>query len=690
MNAPQPIETIRPDNFNVESETKSQLNLWEYWRLFRRHWISVAIIGLAGFLIAGWYGDSLTPMYSASVAVVIDPNRGKPPGAAEVSYYYTQQLYFNTQQTILNSRVIAERTARKLTQTEKDLLVARKAPGMFAQAVADFKKELTELLSPAAKPAPKGTATKITPDAEAEGVLTYWGGRIRGGRRISPSGDSQIMTISFVSPNPQIAALVANKMADAYIEYIAESAETLSAQTGKWMAQQVERLRDNLTESQNALQKFRIQEGLVDLKNVQELASNRLQSVNQELATAQKSVEELSKRYGPKHPKLIRARSQLASAKQNLSKESHSILLNTDQELQLAKLENDANSSSEIYELFLSRFRKMDFASSSSVSPIYMLDRAQVPGGPFSPNKKRIATTGLFGGLFLGLLLAWLREKLDNTFHNPAQLESEFGISVLGAVPLLGKDERRFDHKMQRKSRIRDVGQFERFYFHNSKSPFAEAINHIRTGVLYSSAEQSPKSVLITSAIQSEGKTTFATNLALAFSQLGETILIDADLRKPRVHQMAGVKHSSGGLVELLIGRATLEDVLITDEGSHSLKILKSGTIPPNPQEILSSKRLDDLLVEFEDRFDHIVIDCAPVLPVSDALVLSSKVDALILLAEANATSRDLVADALKKVRSVNAPLIGAVLSLFNRKRTSYYGRYAYYSKYYSYAYGKK
>jgi len=240
---------------------------------------------------------------------------------------------------------------------------------------------------------------------------------------------------------------------------------------------------------------------------------------------------------------------------------------------------------------------------------------------------------------------------------------------------------------MRRKTKHVNIGEFERFYSHNPKSAFAESINHVRTSVLFSKADHSPKTILITSAIQSEGKTTLATNLALAFSQQGKTLLMDADLRKPRIHHMTNDKTSHGGIVECLVGKSKVESVIVPDLLIPSLSILKCGVIPPNPQELLSSKNFKNLLKSLEEKFEYIVIDCAPVLPVSDALVVSPLVDGIILLAEANATAKDLIREAKMRLQSVGAPLLGAVLSQFDHKRNIYYGGYQKYSSYYTYSY---
>lgn len=678
---PQPAEPLEDD---------SGINLMEYWRIFRRHWISVIALGIAGYLGALWYANSLTPMYSASVTLVVDPSRGSTGISDPYINYYSQKLFYDTQQTVLMSREIAERTAEKLSAVERERLVTPPEPRGIEKLTSDIGGAMRTLFSQVGQPqasAPTPVPAPDMPNAAAR-PLTRYGAAIQGGRSVSPGRETQIMTISFRSHDRALTAAVANTMAEAYIEYTNESQESLSEQSVRWMAQQVERLKEKLTESQNALQEFQVSEGLINLEDMRSLTSARLQAMSAQVAEAQRRYDELAERYGPKHPRLIQAQTDLETARRQLSSESQSVVLDADKRFQLSKLENDVRGNQEIYDLFLNRFRQMDVTTSERVSPIYKLDEAQVPGAPYSPNTQRISSVGMFAGLFLGLLLAWVREKLDNSFHTPAQLEADLGIPVIGAVPLISRDESRMGRRMAKKNRRKGPFSVERYYLHHSKSPFAESINHVRTGIIYSRPEQAPKTILISSSVQPEGKTTLAANLAFALSQLGETVLIDADLRKPRVHEVAATD-THEGLVDVLVGRVELREVLVPDEGNSTLKVLKSGVIPPNPQEMLASKRFEDVLGQLEEKFEYVVIDCAPVLPVSDALILSSKVDAFLMVVKADSTAKDVAREAIKRVKSVQAPLVGLVLSQFSPRRSEHYGRYSYYSKYYSYSYGK-
>ena len=190
--------------------------------------------------------------------------------------------------------------------------------------------------------------------------------------------------------------------------------------------------------------------------------------------------------------------------------------------------------------------------------------------------------------------------------------------------------------------------------------------------------------ILVSSSLQEEGKTTLATNLALSFGQLDRTLLIDADLRKPRIAQVTGVGQALG-LVEFVAGRAAISDCVVSDPKCENLSILRSGALPPNPLELLSSKRAENALQQLRHHYTRIIIDTAPLLPVSDAIVLGHLVDALVLVIQADRTGRSAVFDMLRRLRGANIKPLGMVLSKVNRKKSSYYyDRYEYYSSYYS------
>nr|WP_268820426.1 CpsD/CapB family tyrosine-protein kinase [Paraglaciecola sp. G1-23] len=260
---------------------------------------------------------------------------------------------------------------------------------------------------------------------------------------------------------------------------------------------------------------------------------------------------------------------------------------------------------------------------------------------------------------------------LGNVFRTPDQIEEQLHIPSLGVTPLIKKGKKSVPPEKQ--------------YIDDQRSTFAEAINTIRTGLLFSDIDNPPQTVLITSTVGSEGKTTLAINLATAFSQLDKTLLIELDLRKPAISKDLGLTNITG-LSDVLAGQVNVKikgDELTKVEGAPNLRILTCGTIPPNPMELLSSKRFADLLESLKEQFTHIVIDSPPTLPVSDACVLSKLADATVVAVKAEATKINMAKETITRLRKVNANITGVVLTQASPQKMSYYGEHYYQEGYY-------
>jgi capsular exopolysaccharide synthesis family protein len=223
------------------------------------------------------------------------------------------------------------------------------------------------------------------------------------------------------------------------------------------------------------------------------------------------------------------------------------------------------------------------------------------------------------------------------------------------------------------------------FFSHSLNSVFSESINHIRTGVTYSNVDHPPKVILITSSVQSEGKTTIASNLALSYAQLGTTLLIDADLRRPRIKHIVETDHDFG-LVDYVAGVVSLKECVSQDKQEDNLFILNSGTTPPNPLELLASEKFSNIVAALRSKFSYIVIDTAPVLPASDAVVLGQLCDALLMVVQSDHTTHHMVRDAIKRLNSSNVAVDGLILSQANIKKGNPY-QYGGYYGYGAYAY---
>ena len=319
---------------------------------------------------------------------------------------------------------------------------------------------------------------------------------------------------------------------------------------------------------------------------------------------------------------------------------------------------------------FSSLVSQLETTQGQSVSPVKVsvVEPASLPGAPVSPNKKLDLVLGFLIGLALGIGAVVLSETLDTTVGGREDAAELAGAPVLAAF--------RDDEKIKNRPLIVSDDTF---------SPRAEAFRQLRTNIRYLSVDNAVRSIVVTSSVQSEGKTTVAANLAIAFAQSGEqVILIDADLRRPQVAELMGL-NPQVGLTNVLVGTTHLDDALKTWREGVSLRVLTSGEVPPNPSEILGSHRMKDLLDAILKRATVVVFDSPPLLPVTDAAILSNLTDGALLVARAGKTKRDALASSADALRHVGGHVLGVVLNRVpSRKKSTSYG-YGYgYAGYYS------
>lgn len=299
----------------------------------------------------------------------------------------------------------------------------------------------------------------------------------------------------------------------------------------------------------------------------------------------------------------------------------------------------------------------------SAVVVIHIVSGPTLLPGQVSPNLRLYLLVGLASGLVLGIGYAMLRQVLDTSIHTPAEASAATGVPILASLPL--------DPEVKHSPLI--VGS-------QATSHRAEAHRKLRTNLQFVDAAQNASSILITSSVPGEGKSITAVNLALSLVETGEKVLlIDADMRKPQVSRYLDLANDVG-LSNVLAGQAEFGEVLQA-WGGQGLSVLASGSVPPNPAELLGSRRMRDLLGELKDQFDRIVIDAPPILPVADAVVVSREVDGVVLVVRAHKTPRNEVSHAAASLDAVEAPTVGAVLNMrkvsrFDREYGSNY-RYA-------------
>ncbi|MBW3640747.1 MAG: polysaccharide biosynthesis tyrosine autokinase [Actinobacteria bacterium] len=291
---------------------------------------------------------------------------------------------------------------------------------------------------------------------------------------------------------------------------------------------------------------------------------------------------------------------------------------------------------------------------------VSVVEQPMVSSDPVSPKPARNLALALVLGLLLGVGLAVLRETLDNTIKNPDDSLEAVGAATLGAIA--------YDPQASRKPLI---------VSDSPRSVRSEAFRQLRTNLQFVQVDGPLRSLVLTSSLPKEGKSTTACNLAIAMAQTGVRVcLVEGDLRRPRIADYLGLE-SAVGMTDVLIGRVSLDDALQV-WGAGMLEVLPSGPLPPNPSELLSSRGMDELMKALEKRFDLVLIDAPPLLPVTDAAILSTLTDGAVLCVRARSTRKDQLNQAAGALRAVDAKILGVVLTMVPTKGPDAYQGYGY------------
>jgi len=351
--------------------------------------------------------------------------------------------------------------------------------------------------------------------------------------------------------------------------------------------------------------------------------------------------------------------------------------------LRLAQLQREAEVNNNIFMMLREKYEENRIAEAGQIGSVRIVDRAKPPKYPIKPKKKLNLLLGIMVGLGLGVGLTFIKEYLDTSLKSIEDVE-RLGFPVLGSIPFISAQ--RTDHSENYQNG--EIKRIEsRLITHFApKSPISEAYRTLRTNIQYAKVDQPIKTVLVTSSGPGEGKSTSVANLAITFAQMGtKTLLVDTDLRRPVLHGIFGVSREEG-LTHVLIGKASLKDV-IQPTRIENLDILTSGTLPPNPSELLASKAMEKCLKDLSSQFGIVLFDSPPVIAVTDAAVLSTKLDGVVLVIKSGETGKDALLRSQILLDNVHAKIFGVMVNGVNI--TNMYGSYYYYYQYYYFGDGK-
>ncbi len=712
---------------------ETEVHLLDYVKvLYKRRWTAMTffLIIVISVLL---YTFSATPIYEARVQLLIEKESSNVITFKEA--FDQNQItddYYHTQYRILQSRALARRVITALNLWEKPPLKSTAdrttASKMISTSVA-FVRGLFKTPKPSEPPGADETRVESRTIDSFLASLT-----------IAPIRNTRLVDIKYQSPNPAMAASIANALAKAYIEQHLEFKFTASKEASDWLGQRLAEQRIQVEASEQALQRYRERTDAVSLEDRQNIVVQKLADLNAavtraktdriqketnynqlraiqtdrsaldtfpailsnsfiqqqkaEIADLQRQQAQLSEKLGPNHPDMLKVSNAIHLAETKLQGEVAKIVQSVKNEYQASViqeqnlaaaleqqkrdalalnrksidygvLQRDAATNRQIFDSLLQRTKETGISGELKTSNIRIVDAAETPRRPASPNTRDDLLLALFGGATLAIGLAFFFEYIDNRIKSPDEIKDRLGLAFLGMVPSL------FDSTT------------DPLINNGVPTNFSESFRAIRTNVLFTSAEQGGRSILVTSTGPGEGKTVVAGHLSIALAQAGQRVLlVDADMRKPRVHDLFGRKREPG-LSNVLVGNAKAPDAVLQTT-IPGLWILPAGLHPPNPAELLGSRRFRDFLASLVQRFEYVVLDSPPVMAVTDSSVVAHVATGVVYVVGAEMTSRHSAKRGLEQLDHVRAKFVGAVLNKVDLKHNAYY-----YSHYYRREYGE-
>lgn len=706
---------------------EQQLNLLELWRsITQRKW-AILLLGIAFAVAAGGVAFSLPATYRSSATVLIEPDKNKVVKIDEVyGGMGGGREYFQTQVEIIKSRDVAIKTIDGLKlwdvpefdpRKDKDNWRARAkaAIGLTEpevdwtnQALADatlgkFKESLD------VTPVRQSYLAKVSFESQdpalaarvVSTVAEIYVNNDRESRFKLTQQANQWLQDRVVALRQKLDA--SERALQAYREgqglvNLGGSAQSIDSQAITNITQQLVQARVRRAENEGVYK---------EIKALRKAKSEDYSSVaavmrhpavveaKKQEALAQQKVSELSQRYGFEHPRMATAAAELVAARQSVASQAEAIATSlmrdyeisraTEKQLegelassrgavvavnrkeaQLGVLERAVQADKQLYELFIGRAKETSASNDLQTQVARVVDPSAL-GIKVRPKELQIIAVAFLVGLFGGVVISLLLDKLDNTLKGQEDAESRLKYPVLTSLPILNGSDRK---------------QLMRLVTDKPDAMFAEGMRTARASVMMSSIDTPRKIILVTSSVPGEGKTVVSTNLAMAHAATRRSLLIDADMRRPAVARGLALPPGLKGLSDLTSGGAPLDECIHVLEGS-SLHVITSGATPPNPTELLLSQRFKDTLRTLQERYDIIVIDSPPVELVSDALVLSPLVTGTIYVVKAMETPYQLARKGLIRLQRGHGNILGLVLNQVDfKKAQKYYGQYSAYGQY--------
>jgi capsular exopolysaccharide synthesis family protein len=703
-----------PQEMAFGEPAREELDLLSYWRmLLNRRWTILAVL-LASLALGGLLIFLTTPEYKAATSIQIEREAAKiidVQGVEAAESPAGDREFYETQYELLKSRSLAERVARSLN-------LADNTEFLTAQAGAGPIDNLRSRLGDAPQPPRDPVARERAAVAQ-----------LMAGLDVEPVRNSRLVQVGFTAADPELSARVANAVADAFIESTLRRRFDASAYAREFLEKRLAEVKQRLEQSERQLVSYAQSQGIVNVPSGEgagggrSIDSSSLVSLNDSLSAAKAEriraeaqwrqaqaagaltlpavlqsssinvmretrarltaeYQQKLSTFQPAYPDMVQLRAQIDELDRQIAAEVSNVktsvrnnyeaarrqeaaleaqvaglksgVLNLQgRSIQYTILQREVDTNRELYDGLLQRYKQIGVAGGVGTNNISIVDRAEVPGSPAKPNKPLILAIAAVIGLLAGLLLAFVLEHLDETITTPDDIEQKLGLALVGAIPALAR------------------GQTVGHALRDQRSPFSEAYYSAGTALSFARDDGLPKTMLVTSTRQGEGKSTTAQTLAINFAQLGRRVLlIDADLRNPTLHKMLRIDNNMG-LSNVLRDGKKLSDV-VTRIGPTSLFVAACGPLPSNPAALLGGERLRAAIQEATEEYDLILIDGPPVLGLADANLLGAVVEGVLLVVEAGSTKLGAARAALKRLQFGRAEVLGALLTKYNAKKAGY------------------
>ncbi|MBW2707669.1 MAG: polysaccharide biosynthesis tyrosine autokinase [Deltaproteobacteria bacterium] len=723
--------------------------------LLRRKWLVLGLMFLV-FITTAIFTLSETRIYKATATLEVSRHQAKITKFEEMSGdEMRSQEFMQTQIALLKSKTLAKRVAEKLGMKQR-LEALQKSlgrdkgpglPGLAKGAVKDAVMWVMNWFRPGNedKEGDRKTYKIALPEEllEENAVVEF----LQDNFSVSPLRSTMIIELSFTSPDRYLCKDVVEAYSNEFVVWQMDKKLESSRIAREFLTKQIERAQIELERSEDELNRFAKQSGIVSLDGNLNSVYVQLEGINRFLAQAEgefirreavyrQAVEEGSSSlpqvmesgmisslkgkyievqsqyqrqsaiFYDAYPEVYALKMRMKSIQSQIQQEEQKIFKSIKTQYESAKkqmatleeraqekkqaamelneraiqykiVERERNTNNAIYQSLLERVKEIESMVGVSSSNIHIVDPGALPLFPFKPKVMRNLMLAIVVGLMGGVGLAFAMEYFADSITKPEEMTNRFHIPILGVAPRVKVEA--------------DDPMVEKAFLGDPRSAFCEAIRTTNVSIQLARGDAHTRSFLFTSTTQGEGKTTLVTNMASAFAQAGErVVIIDADLRRPRIHKIfsEAVASNNGkgrGLSSFLAGIVDEEPVIHTE--ISNLFIIPAGPIPPNPVELLASNRFSKLMENLEKQYDRIIIDAPPNQGFADVLVLSRRVGGVVMVITLGETTRDAVRHFKRSILNVNGNILGCVINRVDFSKR--YGYRSYYRYYYNYEYGQ-